>query len=64
MTDSPCTDLIREFLKTRLGEDEGVLTLGCRPVDVFVTYDGKRAADIPPPRYAVRHLVATEVSSC
>ena len=33
------------------------------PVDVFVTYDGKRAADIPPPRYAVRHLVATEVSS-
>ena len=34
-----------------------------RPVDSFVTYDGKRAADIPPPRYAVRHLVATEVSS-
>ena len=32
------------------------------PVDVFVTYDGKRAADIPPPRYAVRHLVAAEVS--
>ena len=35
-----------------------------RPVDLFVTYDGKRAADIPPPRYAVRHLVATEVSPC
>jgi len=31
------------------------------PVDVFVTYEGKRAADIPPPRYAVRHLVATEI---
>ena len=35
----------------------------CRPVDLFVTYDGKRAADIPPPRYAVRHLVAAEVRS-
>lgn len=34
-----------------------------RPVDSFVIYDGKRAADIAPPRYAVRHLVATEVSS-
>jgi len=32
------------------------------PVDVFVTYDGKRAADIAPPRYAVQHLVATEIS--
>jgi chromosome transmission fidelity protein 18 len=35
---------------------------GQSPVDVFVTYDGKRSADIPAPRYAVRHLVATEVS--
>jgi hypothetical protein len=26
-----------------------------------VTYDGKRAADIPVSRYAVRHLVAAEV---
>jgi chromosome transmission fidelity protein 18 len=33
-----------------------------RPVDVFVTYDGKRAADIAVSRYAVRHLVAGEVS--
>ncbi|KAI0256885.1 P-loop containing nucleoside triphosphate hydrolase protein [Lactifluus subvellereus] len=33
------------------------------PVDVFVTYDGKRAADIAPPRYAVRHLVATEIDA-
>ena len=31
------------------------------PVDVFVTYDGKRAADIAVSRYAVRHLVAAEV---
>jgi chromosome transmission fidelity protein 18 len=40
-----------------------VLTPADRPIDSFVTYDGKRAADIAPPRYAVRHLVATEVSS-
>lgn len=33
-----------------------------RPIDVFVTYDGKRAADIAVSRYAVRHLVAGEVS--
>ena len=33
-----------------------------RPIDVFVTYDGKRAADITVSRYAVRHLVAGEVS--
>ncbi|KAI0306397.1 P-loop containing nucleoside triphosphate hydrolase protein [Multifurca ochricompacta] len=33
------------------------------PVDVFVTYDGKRAADIAPPRYAVRHLVSTEINA-
>lgn len=39
------------------------LMLIYRPVDTFVTYDGKRAADIAPPRYAVRHLVATEVCS-
>jgi len=33
----------------------------CSPIDVFVTYDGKRAADISVSRYAVRQLVATEV---
>ena len=32
------------------------------PIDVFVTYDGKRASDIAISRYAVRHLVAAEVS--
>jgi hypothetical protein len=31
------------------------------PIDVFVTYDGKRATDIVASRYATRHLVATEV---
>ncbi|KAL0574691.1 Chromosome transmission fidelity protein 18 [Marasmius crinis-equi] len=33
------------------------------PVDVFVTYDGKRAADMAVPRYAVRHLVAGEIDT-
>ncbi|KAH9833020.1 P-loop containing nucleoside triphosphate hydrolase protein [Rhodofomes roseus] len=31
------------------------------PIDVFVTYDGKRASDIAISKYAVRHLVATEI---
>ncbi|KZV85521.1 P-loop containing nucleoside triphosphate hydrolase protein [Exidia glandulosa HHB12029] len=31
------------------------------PIDVFVTYDGKRASDINVSRYAVRHLVASEI---
>ncbi|CCM00527.1 uncharacterized protein FIBRA_02561 [Fibroporia radiculosa] len=33
------------------------------PIDVFVTYDGKRAADIAVSKYAVRHLVATEIDA-
>ncbi|KDQ61061.1 hypothetical protein JAAARDRAFT_67462 [Jaapia argillacea MUCL 33604] len=33
------------------------------PIDVFVTYDGKRAADIAVSRYAVRHVVATELEA-
>ncbi|KAI0780454.1 P-loop containing nucleoside triphosphate hydrolase protein [Trametes elegans] len=33
------------------------------PIDVFVTYDGKRAADIAVSRYAVRHLVAAEIDA-
>ncbi|THH17123.1 hypothetical protein EW146_g3644 [Bondarzewia mesenterica] len=33
------------------------------PIDVFVTYDGKRAADIAASRYAVRHLVAAEIDA-
>ena len=32
-----------------------------RPVDVFVTYDGKRSSDIAISRYAIRQLVANEV---
>ncbi|KAJ3550684.1 hypothetical protein NM688_g5019 [Phlebia brevispora] len=33
------------------------------PVDVFVTYDGKRAPDLAVSRYAVRHLVAAEIDA-
>lgn len=35
--------------------------LFCSPIDVFVTYDGKRSSDILLSRYAVRHLIAAEV---
>ena len=34
------------------------------PVDVFVTYDGKRSSDIAISRYAIRQLVANEVGVC
>ncbi|KAA1469409.1 hypothetical protein DENSPDRAFT_796002 [Dentipellis sp. KUC8613] len=33
------------------------------PIDIFVTYDGKRASDIAVSRYAVRHLVAGEIDT-
>ncbi|KAF5331123.1 hypothetical protein D9619_005373 [Psilocybe cf. subviscida] len=33
------------------------------PIDVFITYDGKRATDISVSRYAVRHLVSAEVDA-
>ncbi|GAA5833833.1 hypothetical protein JCM5353_003070 [Sporobolomyces roseus] len=33
------------------------------PIDVFVHYDGKRASDIAPGRYAVRQMIVREVAS-
>jgi chromosome transmission fidelity protein 18 len=40
------------------------LTVNCaRPIDQFVHYEGKRAADIAPSRYAVRHFISQEVCS-
>ena len=54
------TSLIRQFSSPFLGSDE--LTISGSPIDVFVHYDGKRAADIAPSRYAVRHLITREVS--
>jgi len=41
----------------------GLISRISSPIDVFVTYDGKRAADITVSRYAVRHLVSGEVMS-
>lgn len=31
------------------------------PIEAFVTYDGKRTGDIPPPRFATRQVVASEI---
>ncbi|TFL01376.1 hypothetical protein BDV98DRAFT_548919 [Pterulicium gracile] len=48
------------FLRER--EEDGQLVYRLEPpIDVFVTYDGKRAADIPISRYAVRQLVSQEI---
>ncbi|KAF5373912.1 hypothetical protein D9758_000776 [Tetrapyrgos nigripes] len=44
--------------------DDGQLSYRLDPAaDVFMTYDGKRAADVTVSRYAVRHLVAEEVDA-
>ncbi|KAJ7709592.1 hypothetical protein B0H17DRAFT_1173775 [Mycena rosella] len=44
--------------------EDGQLTYRLDPaIDVFVTYDGKRTADIAVSRYAVRHLVAGEIEA-
>ncbi|KAF9564421.1 hypothetical protein CPC08DRAFT_660610 [Agrocybe pediades] len=44
--------------------DDGQLTYRLDPpIDVFVTYDGKRAADITVSRYAVRQLVSAEIDA-
>ncbi|PFH54126.1 hypothetical protein AMATHDRAFT_135378 [Amanita thiersii Skay4041] len=44
--------------------DDGQLTYRLDPpIDIFITYDGKRAADIPISRYAVRQLVAKEMEA-
>ncbi|KAI0053851.1 P-loop containing nucleoside triphosphate hydrolase protein [Auriscalpium vulgare] len=45
------------------GEDGQLMYRLDPPIDVFVTYDGKRAADIVVSRYAVRHLVAFEIDA-
>jgi len=50
------------FVQERAEDGQPVYKLD-PPVDTFVTYDGKRATDIAPPRYAVRHLVATEIDA-
>ncbi|KZS88374.1 hypothetical protein SISNIDRAFT_479953 [Sistotremastrum niveocremeum HHB9708] len=44
--------------------EDGSLTYRLDPaIDVFVTYEGKRAPDIAPSRYATRHMVAIEIEA-
>ncbi|KAF9509023.1 hypothetical protein BS47DRAFT_184538 [Hydnum rufescens UP504] len=44
--------------------DDGQMVYRLEPaIDVFVTYDGKRAGDIAASRYAVRHMVAGEIEA-
>ncbi|KAF9227797.1 hypothetical protein BS17DRAFT_726296 [Gyrodon lividus] len=50
------------FVQERAGDGQLVYRLD-PPIDVFVTYDGKRATDIAVSRYAVRHLVAAEIDA-
>ncbi|KZT27298.1 P-loop containing nucleoside triphosphate hydrolase protein [Neolentinus lepideus HHB14362 ss-1] len=45
------------------GEDAQLVYRLEPPIDVFVTYDGKRTSDISASRYAVRQLVAAEVEA-
>ncbi|KAG7092737.1 hypothetical protein E1B28_009065 [Marasmius oreades] len=53
-----------EFRFVQERTDDGQLTYRLDPpVDVFITYDGKRAVDIAVPRYAVRHLVAEQIEA-
>ncbi|KAF9651533.1 P-loop containing nucleoside triphosphate hydrolase protein [Thelephora ganbajun] len=44
-------------------EDGSVVYRLDPPVDVFVTYDGKRSSDIAISRYAIRQLVANEIDA-
>ncbi|KAF8447842.1 P-loop containing nucleoside triphosphate hydrolase protein [Boletus edulis BED1] len=50
------------FVQERAEDGQMVYRLD-PPVDVFVTYDGRRAPDIAISRYAVRHLIATEIDA-
>jgi len=44
-------------------EDGQLVYLLDPPIDAFITYDSKRASDIPVPRYATRHLIAGEIDA-
>ncbi|KAN0077179.1 P-loop containing nucleoside triphosphate hydrolase protein [Tylopilus felleus] len=50
------------FVQERAEDGQMVYRLD-PPIDVFVTYDEKRAPDIAVSRYAVRHLIATEIDA-
>ncbi|TFK54597.1 P-loop containing nucleoside triphosphate hydrolase protein [Heliocybe sulcata] len=51
-----------QFIQDK-GEDAQLVYRLEPPIDVFVTYDGKRTSDISASRYAVRQLVAAEVEA-
>ncbi|TBU35498.1 P-loop containing nucleoside triphosphate hydrolase protein [Dichomitus squalens] len=59
---SVMANLELRFVQEKTEEGQLVYRLD-PPIDVFVTYDGKRAADIAVSRYAVRHLVAAEIDA-
>ncbi|KLO10427.1 hypothetical protein SCHPADRAFT_878166 [Schizopora paradoxa] len=44
-------------------EDGQLVYLLDPPIDAFITYDSKRATDIPVARYATRHLIAGEIDA-
>ncbi|KAG1778460.1 P-loop containing nucleoside triphosphate hydrolase protein [Suillus placidus] len=50
------------FVQEKAEDGQNVYRLD-PPIDVFITYDGKRAEDITVSRYAVRQLVATEIDA-
>ncbi|KAG1826875.1 uncharacterized protein BJ212DRAFT_1308982 [Suillus subaureus] len=50
------------FVQEKAEDGQNVYRLD-PPIDVFVTYDGKRAEDIAVSRFAVRQLVATEIDA-
>ncbi|PVF95198.1 P-loop containing nucleoside triphosphate hydrolase protein [Serendipita vermifera] len=55
-----CLDL--RFVQEK--QEDGTLVYRLDPpIDVFVTYDDKRAADIAISRYATRHLIAAEIDA-
>ncbi|KAK4051293.1 Chromosome transmission fidelity protein 18 [Microbotryomycetes sp. JL221] len=61
--------LVNTLLSTQLTfvqhkDDDGQLVYKLEPpIDVFVHFDGKRASDIQPARYAVRHMVTREMDA-
>ncbi|KAM0788007.1 hypothetical protein ACM66B_006207 [Microbotryomycetes sp. NB124-2] len=61
--------LVSTLLSTQLSfvqekDDDGQVVYKLEPpIDVFVHFDGKRATDIGPARYAVRHMVTREMDA-
>lgn len=59
-----CTDWIRALLSFSPLDSLHLISLTrCRPIDMFVTYEGRRPADIAQSKFAVRHMVATEIEA-